>query len=61
MDYIINHWETILSIVGRLVTICSALLAVLPESWQKALGVVIKILNFLSVINPKTVSVEEKK
>lgn len=61
MTWIIENWETILSIIGGTVVICSALLKVLPEGAQKYLGILIKVLNFFSTINPKTVKVEDKK
>ena len=53
MEWIIEHWEDILAIIGGVVTVSSIIVRLTKsEKDDKALNVIIKILVALSLFNP---------
>lgn len=53
MDWIINHWKDILSVIGGVVLVCSAIVKLTPtQKDDNILAKIIKILSALGLFNP---------
>lgn len=54
MDFIVNHWSDFLAIIGAAVTLATLIVHLTPsQKDDDLLAKVVKVVNFLSVINPK--------
>lgn len=53
MNWIMEHWKDILSIIGGIVTVCSIIVKLTPtQKDDNVLAKIIKILAALSLYNP---------
>lgn len=54
MNFIIENWQSMLAILGGLVTVATLIVGLTPSQKDDAiLAKVIKVVDWLSVINPK--------
>ncbi len=54
MNWIIENWQGLLAVLGGLVSVSTLIVAITPSQKDDAiLAKVIKVANWLSVINPK--------
>jgi hypothetical protein len=53
MDYILNHWNDMLAVVGGTVALASLIVKLTPSQADDAiLGKIVGVLNHFSVFNP---------
>jgi hypothetical protein len=54
MEFIVNHWTDIFACIGIAVTLATAIVHLTPSvKDDEVLAKVVKVVNVLSVINPK--------